>query len=436
MKVKKFIAQNFLISETVKERFLNHVSLEYERLSCAGYPKEFNENDILYKIQQEIEGIINKQTKQYTFLSNRDRKNILFIAPDFEMGGGQMLVVRLSNYLSRFHNVYLYNARPWLQEERVLNMLNASVKILESNGDPEQLKQFIKQYNIQVINTHIWWSDKIAFKAIKDMLNITHVLSMHGCYEALLANPEWDMEFKELVPKIFNRANNIIYATQKNRKIFEVVDTEQNKIKQVYYGYEKESIPKKKISTIGIPNDAFVFGLVSRGIKEKGWEEAIGAITKVKERIKQEVHLILIGSSEYELNLKKQYEEYTYIHFVDDLSKPSEWIGWVKAFDVGLLPTYFISESLPNTVIEYLAYEVPVISTNIGEIKHMLINDTAEAGIALELDNGRVKIEELANAMENLIKDKELYSQFKAGTRELFKQFDIKNFVEEYYRLF
>lgn len=436
MKIKKFIAEKFLIPESIKDRFLNHIPNEYERLSCAGYAKEFEKNDILVKMQDEIENIVNNKIEKYSFLKNKKKKNVLFVAPDLEMGGGQMLVVRLANYLSRFHNTYLYNARPWLKEERVIKMLNKKVNILQSNGDPMQLKSYLQQYNIEAINSHIWWADKIVFKAIKDVPNITHVIGMHGCYEALLEHPDWDGEFLQLVPQIFNRANNIIYATQKNTKIFEVVPTEITKIKKVYYGYELESIPKKDLNSIGISEDSFVFGLVSRAIKEKGWEESIKAIISLNNDLNKKAHLILIGNSEYEKELKEKYAKYDYIHFVDNLTKPSEWIGWVKTFDVGLLPTYFISETLPNTVIEYLAYEVPVISTNIGDIKYMLINDTTQAGIVLELDNGKVLVEDLTQSMKEMINNKEIYNRLKNGTKELFKQFDINNFMEEYYKLF
>ena len=124
------------------------------------------------------------------------------------------------------------------------------------------------------------------------------------------------------------------------------------------------------------------------------------------------------------------------VHFVDSLKKPSEWIGYVKMFDCAMLPTYFISESLPNSVIEYLAYGKPVISTNIGDIKYMLLKDEHKAGIVLELKNGTVDTDELADAMYSMVSDEELYNQCLAGSKEMFKQFDIKNFANNYYELF
>ena len=105
-------------------------------------------------------------------------------------------------------------------------------------------------------------------------------------------------------------------------------------------------------------------------------------------------------------------------------------------FDCAMLPTYFISESLPNSVIEYLAYGKPVISTDIGDIKYMLLKDEHKAGIVLDLKNSKVDADELADAMYSMVSDKELYNQCLAGSKEMFKQFDIKNFANNYYELF
>ena len=278
-----------------------------------------------------------------------------------------------------FRSVYVYNARPWLVEERIVKMFAKRVHVLESNGDPNQLREYVKQYGIETINCHIWWSDKITYQAVKDM-DTKVVLSMHGCYEALLQNPDWDVDFEKMSVDILNRADEIIYATDKNKKIFEKVEVSE-KIHQIYYGYELESIPRKQRETLKIDEDSFVYGLVARGIQQKGFGEAVEAFKLLKEKTDQKIDLILIGNGPFIDELKEKNQGVEHVHFVDNLQKPSEWIGWVKTFDCALLPTYYISESLPNSVIEYLAYEKPVISTDIGDIKYMLVNDNAEAGI-------------------------------------------------------
>ncbi|MCI9485900.1 MAG: glycosyltransferase [Lachnospiraceae bacterium] len=433
MEIKRFMAEQFLIPESIRTAFLNHVREEYGRLMPEGAPV-FEENGELSSLQAEVERLVGGRAETYHFLDNVPARRILFVIPDFEMGGGQTLVVRLANYFSRFHQVFLYNARPWLREERIVRMISEKVTILESRGDPEELRRHILERKVEIINDHIWWSDKIVYKAAAD-LKVRIILSMHGCYEALLENPGWDGEFADLAPRILGRADAVIYATDKNKKIFETVPVEA-KAHLVHYGYERESIPPKKREEFGIRENSFVFGLVARGIKEKGFGEAAAAFQRLRERADVEMDLILVGNGPFIDELKEQYGEEGHIHFADSLKRPSEWIGWVKTFDCALLPTYYISESLPNSVIEYLAYGVPVISTNIGDIRYMLKDGEHEAGILLELHEGKVEVEELAGAMAVMVKDREAYLNYRAGARMLFGQFDIRNFAENYYVLF
>ncbi len=433
MDIKLFIADNFMIPESIKYRFLNHIKDEYNRL-VTDKSKAFENQEQLMVKYNLLQKTVEEKIEKYKYLKNSPQKKLLFVMPDFEMGGGQTLVVRLANYFSKFHKVFVYNARPWLYEERIAKMFDAKVEILNSTGNPDELRAHVINNQIEIINDHIWWSDKIVYKAVHD-LDTRVVLSMHGCYEALLEHPDWDGEFELLVDKILGRANEIIYATEKNTPVFKRVDV-NNKIHQIYYGYELESIPRKNRADLDIDESSFVFGMVARGIKEKGFGEAVEAFLKMKENYQSESDMVLIGNGKFIDELKEKYAAEKNIHFVDNLRRPSEWIGYVKMFDCAMLPTYFISESLPNSVIEYLAYNKPVISTDIGDIKYMLVKDEHKAGIVLNLKDNKVDAGMLAEAMYKMATDKELYDQYLKGSKELFKQFDIKNFANNYYELF
>lgn len=436
LRIKKFIADNYLIPETIAQRFTEHVKNEYIRLSANADVVAFDDHKELVELQSDVEKIVKDKIERYSFLKNREQQPILFVMPDFGMGGGQTLVVRLANFFARFYPTYLYNARPWIEEERILHMIDEKVHILSSNGDPQQLKGYIEKYHISIINSHIWWSDKAVYQALQEEKKAHWTLSMHGCYEALLDNPEIDEFFEPNVSDMLNTTDNIIYATDKNKQIFEETHLDQTKTDKIHYGYEIQSIPTVNRQEVGIAENSFVFGLVARGIKEKGFGEAAEAFVRLREESDREMDLVLIGNGEYIDSLKEQYVDNQHIHFVDNLSKPSEWIGWVKIFDVAMLPSYFISESLPNSVIEYLAYHKPVIATDIGDIKYMLQSGNAEAGILLPLHDWKVEIEELKNAMQTMVDDDEEYQRYQKGTEVVFEQYDMKNFAQRYFDMF
>ena len=436
--IKIYIIENFKMPMALKERFINIVIDEYKRLGCENTnSKNIYDNQELEHELKKLNSIYDNQLKRYSFLS--EKKNILLVAPDFEVGGGQMLVIRLANYLAPFHDVYVYSARPWLSDKNVVNMFSSKVKILDSKGDPKELEQIIKKEKIEVINSHIWWSDKLVYKAIKNLPNIKWIISMHGCYDALVENEDWDKEFKLLVREILDKSNNIIYATEKNKKIFNHLNYENmEKTHKIYYGYELQNLETIDKKILSIPEDAIVFGMVARGIKEKGWREAVKATILLNKELKQNVHLVLIGEGEIIEQLKKETFDIEFIHFVNANTKPFEWIQWIKMFDVCLLPTYFVSESLPNSVIEYLAYNKPIISTNIGDIKYMLYDYETEkkAGILLELKDNKVDFVELKNAMQEML-DKDKYDLYKKNSKYLFdKKFKMERFVSDYFELF
>lgn len=438
-RIKNFILDNFKIPSTIQQRFLNQISSEYTRLGCKG----IDDRDIMNHPQLG-EKFVNLEEKTKRQIQNNnylnDKRNILLITPDLTVGGGQMLVIRLANYLSTFQKVHVYNARGWLVDQSVIDLISPSVKLVNDITDSANLTKYIIENNINVVNSHIWWSDKVAYEAVKDLKHVNWILSMHGCYENLIENPKIDDQFSLIVEQIFERANHIVYATEKNLKVFNNYKLKfENKLNKIYYGYELQSIPMKEKKLLNIPENEYVFGIVSRAIKEKGWEEAISSIINLNEKLDVKSNLVIVGRGEYAEKLKLQYKNYSYIHFINKTTEPSEWIGWVKMFDVAMLPTYFISESLPNSIIEYLAYGKPVISTNIGEIKHMIIDEKSDkrAGILLELNKENVLNEiDLLNAMENMITNKDDYKQYKENTKVLFEQFKIENFISKYFELY
>ncbi|SET25408.1 Glycosyltransferase involved in cell wall bisynthesis [Pseudobutyrivibrio sp. C4] len=427
--IKEYLATKYIIPERIRDVFVQHVLDEYERL----YGESWQSNETVAKKAGEVLEQTKKCISQFTFAQNVPRKRILFVIPDFEMGGGQTLIIRLANYMCRYHQVFLYNARPYLAEKRIEKMIMPGVTVLESEGTPENLAYFIKKHDIDIVNSHIWWADKITYKALS-LLPFNHVkylLCMHGCYEMLINNLDVDCEFECLYKLILKRADNIIIGSEKNREIFNHVYIDESKISRVYYGYELQNVPQKKMNELTTTKEPFVVGLVARGIREKGFEEAIIATISVKEII-PELELVLVGNGPFIDELKAKYAANEFVHFIDDLKKPSEWIGWVKNFEIGLLPTYFASETLPNTIIEYLAYGVPVISTDIGDIKNMIISEK-KAGVLLELKNGKPDVRELADAIKSMYFDKEKYAEYKANTKLLFEQFKMERFVEAYY---
>ncbi len=435
--IRKFICDNYFVSKDVQQKMINGLISEYRRLGCEGYNDNIFDNELLLPDLKSLQKQLNEINEKYIFLNNTRRKKILFVLPDYEMGGGQIVAIRLANFFATYHHVYIYNARPWLMDSRFINLVENETIILESNGQPTQLAEYIQRYEIDFINTHVWWSDKILYESLKYIKNnnFQWAITMHGCYEFLKDNLDVDKDFNEIVKDIFNSANKIIYTAEKNLQIInERKLNVHNKLIKIYNGYEKINIKAKLRCELGIKEDAFVFGQVSRPIDEKGWEIAIQAFMGLDNC--KDVHLILVAEGDYLDKLHQKYSSVENIHYINHMKEKYEWLKWVQIFDVGLLPTYFKSESLPTAIVEYLAFKKPVIATNIGEIKNMLIKGEIVAGTLIELQEQEQVVKLLREEMERFISNEEMVLKMKENTKVLFDQFDMKNCANKYVNLF
>jgi glycosyltransferase involved in cell wall biosynthesis len=123
------------------------------------------------------------------------------------------------------------------------------------------------------------------------------------------------------------------------------------------------------------------------------------------------------------------------VHFVGFAANP---IDWVRLFDVGLLPSYFPSESLPNSIAEYLFCGIPVIATRIGEIPQMLdVPGQGLAGVLLEQSKqGLTNPEALTAAMQAYIEAPLLLADHKALAAQCFDKFRMDHCVAAYEAIF
>lgn len=434
-RIKAFIADNYLLPQSMHRQFFDYVESEFERLNCSQTIAVSRGR--LQQIKKLVQQKLALQLQKFSFLSKR--KRILFVILHLQIGGAEVFPIRLANYLAAFCDVYIYCARPFHTDPQVLKMISSNVYQLPSNGDPNELALFINKYDIQIVNSHAWWADKLVYKSICDKPDIKWIISMHGLYEYIDINPDVDVEFNELYEPIMKRVDHLIYAADKNAEVIRSRSPELiGKLHKISNGYNTQKIQPMDKKCITDNKDSFVFGLVSRAIPEKGWEESIQAIIRLNTELHSDHHLVLIGKSDYSAALKEKYCDYTYIHFVDAFTQAFEWLSWVQIFDAGLLPTYFASESMPIAVMEYLSYEKPVIATNIGEIKNMLHHPTGKpAGILLELNQqGKVSLEDLVQAMKSMILNSNDYQEYKKNTQLMIDEYNMSKCADAYYKLF
>jgi glycosyltransferase involved in cell wall biosynthesis len=387
---------------------------------------------------------------------------VLFITEALSVGGIEVLALRYAEaFGAAGHDVTLYDFEPSRRAESlvqnfdqtkfritglspspVLNWLiwKANALSVKTGIMPAGLRQrllekhfanLVKTGKFDIICTLSFHADYYACK-YGVLYNSPVVVWMHGIYEAVSPNHPTRARF------IYERVSAIIYGADKNMSYYMAQAYYQPNMPtyKLYTGTSLTTVPSTIVrADLGISVEEFVYIMVARGIKEKGWEEAIKAFLSVRQQHKK-TKLLLVGDGVFLQQMKAQYAAETDIIFYGFHSNPVEITAIA---DVGLLPSYFSAETMPNVVIDYLRCGLPVIASVIGEVPGMLQDAGGQAaGILLPLspDSNRVSVTELAKAMEDYITRPELYMQHLERVQEARQKFDIKTTLVKYVDIF
>lgn len=388
---------------------------------------------------------------------------ILFTTQALSIGGIEVIALRFSEAFGKVgHQVTLYDFNPDRRAENLVAQFDQSAFRL-AGLQPGPIKnwviwkanallfkmrllpnglwahlverhfaKFLANNEFDIICSLSFHQDYLACKYAQ-CKQTPVVVSMHGVYE--YAAPEWPARAKY----IYARTKAITYLADKNMSYYRAQPYYRPAMPavKIYNGVELAQLIPTTITraSLGLAPDAFVYVLVARGVKEKGWQEAIEAFAVLR-ATHPRAALLLVGEGDYLQQLAKRYQAESGIVFYGVHPNPVELI---RLADVGLLPTYFPIESLPNVIVDYLRCELPVISTAIGEIPEMLRAADGElAGTVLPLlpEQAGVSVPLLAEAMERYLVDADYYAQCTRTVRAVRSKFDIRTCVRRYTELF
>lgn len=384
--------------------------------------------------------------------------NIAITVESFFDGGAEIFAIRLANDLALHHNIFFIELYPHLtKEKRQLSLLNKSkVSLLQPGQNfiahflynsfvnkkkddggktrseklywqrhKREINLFINNNKIDVVNSHSWDSD-VYFAMLKKELKFALVSSFHGHYE-FLSDKRNGYEKKTI--EALAGIDEVIYTSPKHGQTLDKYEFPVNRRHKIFYGIPIVLAGKvteyKKGSRLQIV-------MAARGIKEKGWEEAIQAVLQLNKKYPALLELKLAGESSYLDQLKIKYNDpaIVFLGYCEDVQ------SIINNAHLGILPTYYIAESLPNTVIEYLSCGKPVIAANVGAISEMICYNSETAGACIDLLNGKVNVACLVDAIEKYIRTPSLVQEDSAIALKAAEKFTMRKCRESYLQVF
>ncbi|MBO3272477.1 glycosyltransferase family 4 protein [Hymenobacter defluvii] len=360
---------------------------------------------------------------------------------------------------ARGHSVFLFNQRAHLiDRDLVQRLVPTSVRVLSMADNPlrnffahkinalqqrltgkanyfdrqqqQYLKRCLRQHGIEVVSSHATYSDGMC-APVMQQVPVPFIITEHGEYTIFLLEGHYGFE------SILQQATSLItvsnYCQEKLRNVF----TDLPPLRTIYNGvvtnqtYQKAEMRK----ALGIGELDFVFGMAARGVALKGWEQAIEAFLQTRAAMERPSHFVLVGGSPYMDELRGRFGKEAGLHFTGRVPNPDFYMA---GSDVGLLPSYFPSEALPLSVIEYMTYGLPTIATGIGGIPELIARPQQEAGLLVTIDTqtGMPSVGELATAMQRYIQDQPLYISHAVQARQLSASFTMKACADQYEEVF
>lgn len=143
---------------------------------------------------------------------------------------------------------------------------------------------------------------------------------------------------------------------------------------------------------------------------------------------RKDIKFVILGN--YWLTQTKYYKECIHFKQKNDLKNVDFYINHknfkkiFSSFDLYLCTSF--SESCPVSIIEAMSNGVPIISSNVGDVKKIINNKKNKCGEVLELN--LLKFEESINKYKN---DKKLYYKISKNCKNYFK----KKFTNNVYSL-
>lgn len=298
----------------------------------------------------------------------------------------------------------------------------------------KSLKKLIRKKKTNIIHSHLLKVDKLCLD-VTERLGIPVVNTVHGDYLQFFEKTKNNtpiplLNYSEKAHSNLKRLSEVVCISDKQTSFFtkHFHNETKGKVTKIYNGYrakvndDSEALRNK----LGIKKGDFVFGMVSRGIPEKGWQVAIDAFLKLN---RENTHLILTGKSDYLTSLEDKYGSDNRIHFTGHSDNP---INWINIFDVGLLPSVYPSESLPTVIIEYLYCSIPVIASDAGEIKNMTGQGSTPCGLITPIQKGEVDVAMTTKAMQSYMDDAPLFEKHRKNAGICYQMFDMDKCVEKY----
>ncbi len=347
---------------------------------------------------------------------------VLRIINRFNLGGPTYNATFLSRFLSDQFETSLYGGSHEEHEgdslfipikygldPQIIDVLERSVNFSNDRKALKKIRSIIREYKPDIVHTHASKAGAIGrYAAYKENVPVI-VHTFHGhVFHSYFGKLK--TEIYKRVERYLARKSDAVIAISPIQKI-ELVEkhkiAKQEKIRVIQLGFDlnrfqENKVEKRKLfrEKYELTDSDISIGIIGRLTPIKNHSGFLISIATAAKKTKKKIVVFVIGDGE----LRDEIEEQAILCQKECSNLTIIFTSWVKKVDqilpgLDLVALSSFNEGTPVSLIEAQASNVPVITTNVGGVKDILIE--GETGVIVEGMDAEKYGVELLDLIEN-----------------------------------
>ncbi len=316
----------------------------------------------------------------------------------------------------------------------------------------QKIKNIIKKFKPDIVHTHASKAGMLGRIAAYKMNVPVIVHTFHGHIFHSYFNSYKSKIFQKVEHNLAKKTTKIIALSEQQKhelsNVYNITSTEN--IKVIPLGFDldrfKIDMDKKRIQfrkDYNISDNEIAIGIIGRLVPIKNHNLFLESIKQVTQKSSKKLRIFIVGDGENREHLIKKAKKLKLDYAQNGESKIKNatltFTSWITNIDyvyagLDILALTSLNEGTPVSLIEAQASNTPIVSTNVGGIKNIVIpNETA---ILTKNGNMNEFSEKLLSVVENdeLRKKLSLKGRQFVNERYHYTQL-VKNMKELYYEL-
>ncbi len=280
-----------------------------------------------------------------------------------------------------------------------------------------RLSQELRERKGALLCTHGFKANVVGYLATQ-RTGTPHVAFVRG----FTAENKRIIFYEILERQALKRAQRVVCVSQKQAD--QIARLRQNRRKPMVvknamlppYARQHDGEPVSRRS-IGILEDAFVFGSVGRLSIEKGHRFMVSAFRTLCDAAGADAKLffVVVGDGHEQASLELQASQLGIREKVYFAGYQGHCAEWMQLLDCMVQPS--LTEGTPNSVLEALCLRIPVIATAVGGVPDLIAD--GKNGLLVPPE----AVQELAQAMNTMRNSSELRNRLIAGAEEITREY-------------